>query len=263
MKRTSAARDEPPKFAKNSFLNSLIAASAEEIVKNVFETQLSLKGIQYCPTSRTFSHIFAPDNVLVGHGELMAMLISCGWDPEASNTSVDDGVVEKCYVYLLSNDKFKAWRVAFNASSFTVDEISSGNKENASRKYIQDPIETPLPSAVGRTRGELEEAAHGGTKETAGGGEGGGGVEAVLVPPSKVVAAAGSDDKNQKALVERIPPSDRSSSSGNSNVLSTQSDDQNQDKDVKGGPPLTSHSDTHTHTHTHSHTHTRRQSRRW
>jgi len=76
MKRTSAARDEPPKFAKNSFLNSLIAASAEEIVKNVFETQLSLKGIQYCPTSRTFSHIFAPDNVLVGHGELMAMLIS-------------------------------------------------------------------------------------------------------------------------------------------------------------------------------------------
>ena len=140
MKRTNA--HEPAKFAKNSFLNSLINARAEEIVNDVFETQLSLKGIQYCPTTRAFYHLFAPDNVLVGHGELMAMLISCGWDPEASNTSVDERVVEKCYVNLLTNEKFKAWRVAFNASSFTVDEISSGNS-NTRRSSTTPPPSLP------------------------------------------------------------------------------------------------------------------------
>ena len=137
MKRTNA--HEPPKFAKNSFLNSLINERAEEIVNDVFEAQLSLKGIQHCPTTRTFYHLFAPDNVLIGHGELMAMLISCGWDPVASDTSVDERVVEKCYVNLLSDEKFKAWRVALNASSLTVDEISSGNSNTTPSSSTTPP----------------------------------------------------------------------------------------------------------------------------
>jgi len=73
----------------------------------------------------------------------MAMLISCGWDPVASDTSVDERVVEKCYVNLLSNEKFKAWRVALNASSFAVDEISNGNSNTRSSSTTPPPSLPP------------------------------------------------------------------------------------------------------------------------